>query len=118
MSFPGRLKNISVILPIGKGPSQKIDAGCQTGKSRCGKKTKATPAKAAVKTPVKKTGASALPAARPIPKPAPVSKTEEILDQQDLSLDIVDDALVEQAAEKPVDPAVSQRKVQRPGENR
>lgn len=74
------------------------------------KKAKAAPAKAAGKTSVK-TGASALPAARPVPKPAPVSKTEEILDQQDLSLDIVDDALVEQAAEKPVDPVVSQRKV-------
>ncbi|MBP3403552.1 MAG: endolytic transglycosylase MltG [Alphaproteobacteria bacterium] len=94
-----------------KARRRKLTQAARRARAAAVKKTKATPAKAAVKTPVKKTGASALPAARPIPKPAPVSKTEEILDQQDLSLDIVDDALVEQAAEKPVDPAVSQRKV-------
>lgn len=94
-----------------KARRRKLTQAARRARAAAVKKTKATLAKAAVKTPVKKTGASALPAARPIPKPAPVSKTEEILDQQDLSLDIVDDALVEQAAEKPVDPAVSQRKV-------
>lgn len=93
-----------------KARRRKLAQAAGRAKAAAVKKAKAAPAKAAGKTSVK-TGASALPAARPVPKPAPVSKTEEILDQQDLSLDIVDDALVEQAAEKPVDPAVSQRKV-------
>lgn len=93
-----------------KARRRKLAQAAGRAKAAAVKKAKAAPAKSAGKTSVK-TGASALPAARPVPKPAPVSKTEEILDQQDLSLDIVDDALVEQAAEKPVDPAVSQRKV-------
>lgn len=79
------------------------------------KKTKAAAAKTVKKAPVK-TPPVSVPAVSPaaavsagaVPS---ASKTEEILDQQDLSLDIVDDALVEQAAEKPVDPAVSRKKV-------
>lgn len=41
----------------------------------------------------------------------PVSKNEEILNQQDLSLDIVEDSLIngDQGAEVPVDPAVAQQ---------
>lgn len=92
-----------------KARRRKLAQAAGRAKAAAVKKAEAAPAKAAGKTSVK-TGASALPAARPVPKPAPVSKTEEILDQQDLFLDIVDDALVEQAAEKPVDPVVSQRK--------
>lgn len=79
------------------------------------KKAKAAAAKTVKKAPVK-TPPVSVPAVSPaaavsagaVPS---ASKTEEILDQQDLSLDIVDDALVEQAAEKPVDPAVSRKKV-------
>lgn len=79
------------------------------------KKAKAAAAKTVKKAPVK-TPPVPVPAVSPaaavsagaVPS---ASKTEEILDQQDLSLDIVDDALVEQAAEKPVDPAVSRKKV-------
>lgn len=92
---------------------KKLAQSAGKAKAAAVKKAKAVPAKAAKKTPAKKTAVSA-PAARPVSKPVaapPVSKTEEILDQQDLSLDIVDDAFVEQTAEKPVDPAVLQRKV-------
>lgn len=92
---------------------KKLAQSAGKAKAAAVKKAKAVPAKTAKKTPAKKTAVSA-PAARPVSKPVaapPVSKTEEILDQQDLSLDIVDDAFVEQTAEKPVDPAVLQRKV-------
>lgn len=79
------------------------------------KKAKAAAAKTVKKAPVKTPPVSVpavFPAAAVSAGAVPsASKTEEILDQQDLSLDIVDDALVEQAAEKPVDPAVSRKKV-------
>lgn len=83
--------------------------------AQAAKKAKAVSAKAVKKSPVK-TPPVSVPAVSPSVAVSagtelPESKTEEILDQQDLSLDIVDDAFVEQASEKPVDPAVSQRKV-------
>lgn len=83
--------------------------------AQAAKKAKAVSAKAVKKSPVK-TPPVSVPAVSPSVAVSagtelPESKTEEILDQQDLSLDIVDDAFVEQASEKPVDSAVSQRKV-------
>lgn len=94
---------------------KKLAQSAKKAKAAAVKKTKTAAAKTVKKAPVK-TPPVSVPAVSPaaavsagaVPS---ASKTEEILDQQDLSLDIVDDALVEQAAEKPVDPAVSRKKV-------
>lgn len=98
-----------------KARRKKLAQSAKKAKAAAVKKTKTAAAKTVKKAPVK-TPPVSVPAVSPaaavsagtVPS---ASKTEEILDQQDLSLDIVDDALVEQAAEKPVDPAVSRKKV-------
>ena len=68
-------------------------------------KPKQTPKKAASAAP------AAAPAAVSASDPSvaqiidePALEHEEILDQQDLSLDIIDDVLIEQASEKPALP--------------
>lgn len=62
----------------------------------------------AQKTPTKKTVAKPAQFAPAVAETAEEIKKKEILDQQDLSLDIVDDALIEATSEKPVDPAKTQ----------
>lgn len=89
---------------------KKMTRSSKKAKTAVAKKAKTAPVKTVKTSPVKEEGTVlSLPAVSQPVLPAvdqSVPETEEILDQQDLSLDIIDDDLVEQTVEKPVDPAL------------
>ena len=92
---------------------KKVTQTSQKSKAASVKKSK-TVAKSHKKTPSKKTSGTTPTVSQKAPVATTTAlsttKTKEVLDQQDLSLDIVDDVLIEQAGEKPIDQGKKKQK--------